>query len=183
MQSADDRGKFMNYVQLMLQRSHHQLQVISEAPTLLTSNMIMERNGSMYLFLSSVDSINYFPDNVQANFQIKLDTALMLDEYWYVALCEIQYRMVVADMSRSLSVYCTLSRPTVIKDRTDCIIRRFARRGSQEFRHRQYFPIVQRYVERIGIHILDDKDRIPSFLNEPVEITLHLKRAVNHHFL
>ena len=51
-------------------------------------SLAMEQNTSTYIFLSSKDSLTFFPDNSPGNFRVKLDSPLMLNRYWYVALCE-----------------------------------------------------------------------------------------------
>ena len=140
-------------------------------------------NMSIHLFLSSSDCLEYFPDNQQAKFQVKLETPMILDEYWYVALCEVRFKLKSEEKATSLSVNCNLCKPSLIHDNLRPVLRRISRKPSQEFLVRQYFAVNQKYVERIGIDIYTNFGTVPAFNNQPLEVTLHLKRAVHHHFL
>ena len=143
----------------------------------------MEQNASTYLFLSSADSQQFFPDNSAADFRIKLDIPIILDAHWHVCLCEITFKLKSGDNSKSLSVYSSICRPSYIDNHAAPILRRITRKGAQEFMSRQYFPIARRYIESLDIYIRNEQGEKPLFADKPIELTLHLKRSVNHHFL
>ena len=143
----------------------------------------MEHNTSRYIFLSSDHSTEYFPQNCVTDFKIKLKTALTLDEHWYVALCDVRFGIKSADTSNSLTIFCDLCKHSFINEYSEPILRRIGRKESRQFSDKQYFPVVQRYIERIHIYILNEKGQTPLVSNRPLELTLHLKRALNHHFL
>ena len=143
----------------------------------------MEQNASTYLFLSSNDSQIFFPHNSPADFRIKLDNPIVLDAHWHVCLCEITFKLKANDNSKSMGVYSSICRSSYIDNQAAPILRRITRKGAQEFMNRQYFPIVRRYIESLDVYIRNERGEKPLFSDKPVELTLHLKRAINHHFL
>ena len=145
----------------------------------------METDGSMYMFLSSLDSPDYYPDNAAHHFRVKLSKPISLDEHWYVALCEIRAKWDTVEKKndRSTIIFCDLCENSVVNAFPKPVLRRLSRKVSQEFSNRQYIRVTQRYIETIRVYIEDNRTSAPSFSSELLEITLHFKRAVHHQFL
>ena len=127
--------------------------------------------------------MTFFPDNSHTNFRVKLATPLSLDSYWYVALCEMNYKLKPADPSKSLLVECNLCKPSYVNNHTRPILRRVNRKGAGEFMNKEFFPVAHRYIETIGVYIRNNTGEEPLFANQGVELTLHLKRALSPNFL
>jgi hypothetical protein len=146
----------------------------------------MENSSSFYLFLSHKDSTEYFPNNASNDFRIKLKTPLILDEHWYIALCEARLPIKSDDSSRSLTIFCDICKASIIHDRALPVLRQIGRREARQtaaVHNKQYFPITQRYIDTLHIYIRNEKDQDPVFTVHPVELTLHLTRIVAPKFI
>lgn len=143
----------------------------------------MSADHSFYLFVSNLDSISYFPGNSPGHFKVKLEKPLTLDSHWYIALCETQFTLLSSDKTRNINIYSNLTKPSLVNGEYRQILRRVYRTGAHEFKVRQYFPVVQRYIETIEVDIKSGTDSEVSFKDQPVQLTLHLKRVINGHFL
>ena len=137
----------------------------------------------MYLFLSSADSQQFFPANNQSDFRVKLDTPIVLDNHWHISLCEITFKLKPSDTSRSLVVYSSICMPSYISNQSAPVLRRISRKGAQEFVNKQYFPIGRKYIESVDVYIRNERGETPIFNDKPLELTLHLRKSINHHFL
>ena len=138
---------------------------------------------SKFLFLRSSDSVEYFPLNKNSDFQVKLESPLSLDTFWYISLREIRFKLKPKQSTKSLIIYCDLCQPSMINGTSAPVLRRLSRQISQEFACNQFFPIGQKYIERVHIYIRDEEGKEPSFADQPVEVTLQLKRVIHHQFL
>jgi hypothetical protein len=146
----------------------------------------MENDNSIYLFLSSNDSKEYFPKNSSTNFRIKLKTPLILDEHWYIALFDARLPIKSDDSSRSVTIFCNLCKSSIIFDQARPVLRQIGRREARQSMplcNKQFFPITQRRVDTLHIYLRNEKDAIPALTTHPVELILHLTRIVNPRFL
>ncbi len=137
-----------------------------------------------YIFASSRDSIIDFPTNQNAKFRIKIEKPLNLDQYWYVALCQVRFLLTSQDPSRSLSINCNICSPSFIAGKSDRVLRTVSRRGIENIYKPYYHPVSQRYIESIEFNISNSQGLTPDFnSHHPVELTLHFKRSVNPQYI
>ena len=139
----------------------------------------MEGGRSMYLFLSSSDSIPHHPSNMTQDFILELHKPLELEGEWEVALTDIIYEE-QPFAGRVVVVYSDLCGESYIGERMGPVLRpmlasRKSRR-SEVFQAPYYVPVAVTSVSRIRVYIKDREMNQLSVTNRPTVCSLHLRR-------
>ena len=129
-----------------------------------------------YLFLSSKDSLNYHKSNHSADFTVELNHDLLLEGQWKIALLDF-----TCDVKQSdhVTVCCDLCSPSWINDRYMPVLRTFyVTEGllTTNFAFPYYINTHSSTVKRVRLYMLSETDSLPSFTDEPLRCTLHLKQ-------
>ena len=135
----------------------------------------------LFLFLSSNDSLEYYPDNKPACFSVKLPETMYLNGgggMWMCALRDFQCRTsVVAD----LYLFCDMVEDSYVRNRKLPILQHIPR----DFTTRQivqtydssiHFPVTRQEINIITIHIKDEHLEFAPLVDQPSTCTLHFFR-------
>ena len=129
-----------------------------------------------YLFISSTDSSDYFPFNITCDFHIELPEIIFLTGTWSCSLLQIGFKDEIVD---DIIVFCDLCNSSFVRD-TRLPVLRFISQSSErsyEFSQPQRISISRDEIKRLRIFIRTaSSNEIPSFINNPVTCTLHLRR-------
>lgn len=120
----------------------------------------------MYLYLSSLDSLAYFPQNNFWDFTVELPKSINTEDY-QLALTHIFYKGKVQDYC---FVYCDAVESSVVKGGEDCVLGAFYDKGVVDSPH--YLNLITNSLKRIRIKVVGGKLSAP---NTPLFLTLHLR--------
>ena len=81
-------------------------------------------SSGFYLYLSSVDSVDYFPSSTSDNFIVKLPELYKLPGHWGVALTKIHLPARAGQTAESFSVYSDICEETVIGGIKEPVLRK-----------------------------------------------------------
>ena len=125
---------------------------------------------SFYVFLSSADSTDSYPNNRFDSFIVELDKEINLEEHggwgysqtWTVALVELSLDPITADQQtppETIIVSCDLVEPSYIKDTQHSVLRTLpASREIVSSLHLPYYMTVSKLrFRRIRIELRDSK--------------------------
>ena len=136
-----------------------------------------------FIYLSSDDSEEFFPDNKPSHFTVKLPGTLKLSGKWVCAITEIVYHPMFKGVRPTSLYICS----DIVEASYGCdsllpILRRIAVPGSLNtksilaFPQNFYVPVTQDEIQYITINIKDEILEEPSFEVEPFNCTLHLHK-------
>ena len=131
-----------------------------------------------YVYISSSDSTNYFPDNQPSKFTVKLPETLRLHEKWQLALCEIQYPS-IQNKPDQLLILCDLCQDSIVGDKRLPILRRmtFEDPGYRSFGVFYYVNLKAHEVDRITVYLKTETGQEPSFGSGKLLCTLHFQHV------
>ena len=136
-----------------------------------------------YLFLSSQDSLDYFPNNKSNHFTIKLPGLLKLPGTWKCALVEMTYfPQFEGQRPKQIYLCSDIVHESYASDSMLPVLRKvsvpsgISTKISVTFPQNYYFKVSREEIQYIQIYIKDQKLRDPSFVVEPFSCTLHLVR-------
>lgn len=125
---------------------------------------------SFYVFLSSKDSIDRFPNNTFDDFIVDLDTSINLEEpgglgfnlTWTVALTELSLDTLTATeqiLPQSVSVVCDLAVPSYINSTQRSVLRVLPATGefSSSLHLPYYIAVSKLRFSRVRIQLQDSK--------------------------
>ena len=134
-----------------------------------------------YMFLSSQDSLEYFPENKAHRFGIKLPGVMHLEGRWKCALTELVYfPQFTGERPKELYVCCDLVQDSYVADSMLPVMRKVAvptaisTKTSLTFPQNYYFPVSRKEIQYINLFVKDHGLKDPSFAQEPLSCTLHL---------
>jgi hypothetical protein len=140
-----------------------------------------------YLFISSTDSKDWFPQNNSQNFRIKLPSSLKLDGLWRCALTEFSYTPIFEGLiPKEIYICCDIVQDSYACNSTLPLLRKVnvpsqhSSRIQILFPQNFYIPVSQEEIQYINMYIKDENLQNPSFGSEPVTCTLHLWRDLNY---
>lgn len=146
-------------------------------------------SSHQFLYLSSDDSMDYFPDNSPINFRVKMPNPRLFQCMWLCGVISFQYYDLfsIDTMSSNspLNFYiCSdLCQQSYVNDSTEPVLSRcFIKPINDGLLHEVqisnpiYVPIVQYFKDYIHIYIKGDKGAHISLDKGPSKVTLHLKR-------
>ena len=133
-----------------------------------------------YVYISSSESSQYFPDNQPSRFTIKLPETLRLHGKWQIALSEIQYPS-IQKKPEQLLILCDLCQYSIVGDTRLPILRRikYKDRGSRfhSFGLLYYVALKTQEVDRVSIYVKTDTGEEPSFTGGKLRCVLHFKHV------
>lgn len=128
-----------------------------------------------FLFVSSSDSLNYFPKNSPRDFTIELNKELNLEGNWKMAILDIWLESSKRDY---LNICCDISEPSHAQD---CPIVRRLWAGEGEIEERfsfpYYLPVHTKSLKRFRTYIKGTQGDLASLSNKPLKCTFHLKKV------
>lgn len=133
-----------------------------------------------FLFLSSADSKEWFPQNNAQCFTIKLPTPLKLDGNWKCALTEIAFTPKFSENIPKEIYICTkIVQDSYAVNSSLPLLRKLIIPDSSfqlqwAFPQNFYIEVSQEEIQYLKIYIKDQNLQNPSFLKEPLTCTLHL---------
>jgi hypothetical protein len=137
-----------------------------------------------YLFLSSQDSLAYFPNNKAHSFTVKLPGTLKLSGHWKCAVVEMVYvPQFQGEKPKQLYLCCDLVQESYGSNSMLPILRKvsvpsaISTKTVLTFPQNYYFDVSQEEVQYIQVYAKDQTLRDPSFMQEPLTCTLHLVRV------
>ena len=102
-------------------------------------------SSGFYLYLSSVDSVDYFPSNTSDNFIVKFPELYKLPGHWEVALTEIHLPARAGWTAESFSVYRDICEETVMGGKKEPVLRKlFNTTEEATFSQYYYIPVMQK---------------------------------------
>jgi hypothetical protein len=134
-----------------------------------------------YLFLSSQDSLAYFPNNKAHRFTVKLPGTLKLSGHWKCAMMEVVYvPQFEGEKPKELYLCCDLVQESYGSNSMLPILRKVSvptalgNKTVLTFPQNYYFNVSQEEVQYVQIYVKDQKLQDPSLMQEPLSCTLHL---------
>jgi hypothetical protein len=145
--------------------------------------MIMSANKAMYLYLGSEVNRKYFPNNRAAAFSVKLPKSVQLTPYgdWMVALADIEMPGFISGYEpKFVTIYSDICRTSIYGEGLKQVLHRIYYQDlrtntSVVFNPLRYKGIITDSLDTIQLYLLDEQDNPPSFKNEPLFCTLHIK--------
>ena len=140
-------------------------------------------NKQEYLFLSSLDSLDTFPNNNASSFRVELPKALDLKGKWQVALTDITYWPQFRTEERPRELYCLLDivDESYVQGSSLKCLRRLSITEDNikiniNFDNLYYVNVISSYISTLHFYILDENLLAPSFADKQLYCTLHLKK-------
>ena len=137
--------------------------------------------SSIYIIVSSTDSVEYYPDNKASRFIVKLAKPLNLSGSWKVALCEIS----VFENGVSVGIVglnCNICNGLVTEGVQTQILRKFkcARNINEVFQNAYYMPVEKLFIDTLELYITGSGGK-PITLSPKAKLvcTLHLLQDVS----
>ena len=134
----------------------------------------------IYLYLSSKDSINYFPHNSASEFRVNLPKCLNLDESWSVALTEIICTGSATYLSE-LNVYSNIIKHRIVGCKELQLLARIDaisdKRLVRQIDNPIYLPVSLEDLTQVKIQLVNDKGVGPA--EGHVIVILHLKQNLS----
>jgi hypothetical protein len=137
-----------------------------------------------FVYVKSDQSDDYFLENRVWKFKVHLDVPMVFDGFWKLALFEFNARLdkKVKKLSTGdfLFVYTNLCKENIVHGSEQPILRRMKKnvRDGWDFTFDTpiYVPLKRKEVQEFEVYIKSDDGTLASFLDSPVNLTLHFKR-------
>ena len=137
--------------------------------------------SSIYIVVSSTDSLDFYTDNIASHFLVKLAKPLNLVGSWKVALCEIN----VYDNSATVGIVglnCNICNGLLTEGVQTQLLRTFkcARNVHQVFHNPYYVSVEKLFIDTLEVYITGSGSR-PITLSPRAKVvcTLHLRQDVS----
>ena len=141
----------------------------------------MMESKQFYVYISSADSTDYFPDNEPSKFTVKLPETLRLRGKWQLALCEIQYPSIQKKKKKpeQLLILCDLCQDSIVGEKRLPVLRRmrYEEPGNTSFGIFYYVSLKTQEADRITVYIKTEKGEEPSFESGKLLCTLHFQHV------
>ena len=129
-----------------------------------------------YLFLSSDDSKEYFPDNAPSMFTVKLPQTLELKEgNWFCILLELSCKL---KTPADLYVFCDGVQDSYVRDRKLPVLQHLPKTKDNLVKERfgptVALPVSRHVFNTLTVYIKGADMVAPSFMNQPLTCTLRL---------
>ena len=122
--------------------------------------------------------MNYFHQNTPTNFKSHLNSPIILNGIWRVALVEVN---ISSSISKSNDIYLhyDICDDSIVNGNRKPLLRRLMTvetgNWSAILETPHYVPVKLSEIDNIGIYITDDHGGLVSFLDYPSTVTLHFK--------
>lgn len=129
-----------------------------------------------HLFLSSTDSLAFFPNNKAIDFHVEFSEALNLSGRWTCALTQIAFK---DELVSDIVVLCDICESSYINNTRLPVLRVIPQSNSNVFIFTQPFRlnISRDEIKRLRLYIRTTTLEEPLFLSQPVTCSLHLRRT------
>ena len=117
-----------------------------------------------HIFISSLDSLEYSPDNTTYDFTVTLPEPII--GRYKVALTEISYPTHFED----LYIFCDIVEQSYLQDKSLPLLRIVT--GMGELNHLYYFNVTRQVIQRLRVYILDKNLEKPFEDCGPIRMTL-----------
>ena len=131
---------------------------------------------SIYFFLSSIDSLNFHPNNKAYNFTVEIAERTTLSGDWEVGICDFHASTVT---NKTLYLFSDIVDYSYVRNSMEGILRLLPQSNSnkyQLFNNVYYLPLKNQSFSRIGIYIKNKNLHFASSLTGVVELTLYLRK-------
>ena len=136
-----------------------------------------------YLFLSSTDSLTYYPENTPEYFTVNLEQSLCLRGVWKVALTDINIELNFNSPRRPshLELMVNICQPSFIYGKYLQTVRRLyippkTQSLYEVFPSPYYFNLKEAEFRSVTVNVLDQNLQASKLTGE-INFTLHLKRV------
>jgi hypothetical protein len=133
----------------------------------------------MIVYLKSDESNSYFPDNKPWNFKVRMDSPLIFQGIWKVALTDF-YAAGSKTPTKILNIFSNISDTSILGGYHRQILRRVTTEKDSQWNICVNTPFYLRMclneIYEFDIRIKDVNDQEASFLQEPTLLTLHFVR-------
>lgn len=134
-------------------------------------------SDEIYLYLSSKDCIELYPQNKTSDFSVSLAKTLDLDETWSVALCEIIFDCISPEVGE-LNIYSNLIRHVIVGCGENQLLARIdairENKVNRQIETPIYLPVSLEDLREIKVSLRDDKGNSP--IDGRVILVLHFKK-------
>lgn len=143
-----------------------------------------------YLYLSSDDSMNYFPNNSHSDFHVKMINPSIFQCNQLCGIISFQFydsilldnQTVANNTSLNMYVCSDICQQSFVNDNMLPVLTRFNVKVNNDSALKEimisnpiYIPIVQFFKQDIHLYIKGDENRSISLTKGPTKLTLHLK--------
>ena len=136
-----------------------------------------------YIYVQSDESNTFFTDNETANFRVQLKYPLYLPGIWKVALVEFH----ATEKSKSklkaddgLYIYSDLCKESIVQGEERPLLRRLEKSAKSKWDYILstpfYVNVAKNEVLEFNIYLKGEDDLTQLNLQDPVRLTLHLRR-------
>ena len=130
-----------------------------------------------YIYVLSDESDIFFDDNRTTNFRVQLKYPLYLAGVWKVALVEFN----ATEKSKSkLKADDGLCKESIVNGEERPLLRRLEKSTKSKWDYilstPLYVNVAKKEVREFNIYIKGEDDLLDLYLQDPVRLTLHLKR-------
>ena len=131
----------------------------------------------MYLFLSSRDSLNQYPNNIWYDFTTDFPGELEVDESWECALVDIHC---IPLIEREFVVFADIVKQSYIKDTSASVLRAVYNSGSA-FSNPYYISVNRSNISQVRVYIRDlETGAIPTESVSQLNCTLAFRKRKRH---
>jgi hypothetical protein len=143
--------------------------------------MIMEK----FVYVQSDESNSFFPDNQAWKFKVHLDVPLTFNGFWKIGLIEFNVNVKTKKTQKSpiteaLYVYSNICKESIIQGSEQPILRRLNPNTTYGwdyiFDFPIYLPVKRKELREFELYIMTNDGSLATFLDSPVNLTLHFKR-------
>lgn len=133
-----------------------------------------------YIYVQSNESDIYFSDNRVYKFKVHLKTPLTFHGLWKLALVEFHVtEKAKSKAGTALYIYTDLCKESIVHGEEKALLRRLEKNKKSEWDYTLqtpfYLPVKKKELREFEIHIKLDDGNYPTYLRNPVNLTLHLK--------
>lgn len=143
-----------------------------------------------FLYLSSDDSLNYFPGNSHSDFYVKMLNSSIFNDVSLCGIIGFQFydsvlvnnNPVTNNTQLNMYVCSDICQQSFVNDSMYPVLTRLSVKVNNdstlkeiEIQNPIYIPIVQYFNQNIHLYIKGDEDSRISLLKGPTKVTLHLK--------
>lgn len=134
-----------------------------------------QSKSEYYFFVTSLDSLAYFPFNTSCDFQVELPESIHLTGTWTCALTQIGFK---EEISEDLIVLCDLFDSSFVRNTRLPVARVISQLTNKviTFDEPYRLGVSRDEIRRFRVFIRTFDLEKPSFIQKPVTCTFHLRR-------
>lgn len=130
-----------------------------------------------YVWLSSEQNKDIYPNNKPYQFKIQLPQTIPIDGNCLIGLCEIRGLSLKTQRSKEIYVCCDQCQYSIVDGNLHPVLRCIDTNDNIKIIHTPFYVSskVTSSIDQLSFYILDGKGELASFLKEPLKITIHIK--------